>query len=302
MAAAGPAIAGDSVLWGTEYSDGTGAVKVDGRIVARFERMTGKGERRLFGGVPGALSASPSRIAYALVDTKSTGGGGDYGSGTAEATPFVSLAGAPFTNPLGCTGAYVSTAVEGDAVAIAVNGSAPCAGVYLDGRKVNEVEDVRQIRLAGPYVAWEEWNGAGVAITVADAATGAVLRRFTPPKKRSWGEFDIDEHGNVVTTLRGLVTFSLSDPRPRTIAKRPWGMVAIAGGRVAYVSVDADSGPDRLLLTDLKGKVLRRLDRYGERRWPAGEIALTDRWIAWSVKRATYEEPKGPGNVFFKRL
>ena len=66
--------------------------------------------------------------------------------------------------------------------------------------------------------------------------------------------------------------------------------------------MDANSGPDRLLLIDLKGKVVKRLDRYDQRRWPQGEIALTDRWIAWSVKRATYEEPVGPGNVFLKKL
>ena len=301
MAAAGPAIAGDSVLWGTEYSDGSGAVKRDGRIVARFERMTGKGERRQFGGVPGAVSGSPSGTAYVLDDSRDTGGGSDYGSSTSQVSPFVSLAGAPFTNPLGCTGAYASTAVEGDTVAIAVNGAAPCAGVYLNGRKVSEALDVRQVRLAGPYVAWEEWPGAGLAITIADAATGAVVRRFTPPGNGSFGEFDLDERGNIVTTLGGVVTFSVSDPRPRTLAKHTWGTVAISGGRVAYVSADSNSGPHRLLLIDLDGKVLKRLDRYGRRRWPQGEIALRTGG-SWSVKRATYDEPTGPGNVFMKRL
>ena len=87
------------------------------------------------------------------------------------------------------------------------------------------------------------------------------------------------------------------------LAKRLWGSsVSIAAGRVAYITADRRSGPDRLVLADLTGKVLRRLDRYGKRRWPEGEIALTDRWAAWSVKRATYDEPTGPGNVFMKRL
>ena len=142
--AAGPAIAGDSVLWGTEYSDGSGAVKLDGRIVARFQPMTGKGERRQFGGVPGAISASPSGIAYVLAESRETSGGGDFGSGTSQASPFLSLAGAPFANPLGCDGSYVSTAVEGDNVAIAVNGSAPCGGVYL-----NRAQGQRRAALAG---------------------------------------------------------------------------------------------------------------------------------------------------------
>ena len=78
--------------------------------------------------------------------------------------------------------------------------------------------------------------------------------------------------------------------------------MAIAAGRVAYISADADSGPDRLVLTDLTGNVLRRLEHYGRRRWPEGELALTDRWAAWSVKRATYDEPTGPGNVFLQAL
>ena len=74
------------------------------------------------------------------------------------------------------------------------------------------------------------------------------------------------------------------------------------GGRVAYITMDARSGPDRLVLADLTGKIVKRLDRYGKRRWPEGELALTDRWAAWSVKRATYGEPTGPGNVFLKKL
>jgi hypothetical protein len=53
----------------------------------------------------------------------------------------------------------------------------------------------------------EEWaGGAGLAITVADAATGAVLRRFQAPENRRWGEFDLDERGNIVTTLGRFVT------------------------------------------------------------------------------------------------
>ncbi len=59
MAFAGPTISGDSVVWGTEYTDGSGAVKVDGRVVARFERMTGDGEKRQFGGTPGAGARRP---------------------------------------------------------------------------------------------------------------------------------------------------------------------------------------------------------------------------------------------------
>lgn len=299
MAAAGPTITGDSVAWGTEYSDGSGAVKVDGRIVARFERMTGEGERRQFGGVPGALSASPTRMAYALNESRTidTGDGDSIGS-EAHVVPFLSVNGSPFVNPLGCTGAYVSTAVDGDTVVLGVIGEQPCGGVYLDGRKIDARGESRQVRIAGPYVAWLDSVGDD-RITVADRATGAVIKAFTG----AWQVFDIDERGTIVAAGRRLETFSLANPRPRVLARRLWSStVATAAGRVAYISADSNAGPHRLLLLDLEGKRLRTLDRYGKRRWPEGEIALTDRWAAWSVKRATYEQPTGPGNVFFKRL
>jgi hypothetical protein len=307
MAFAGPAIAGDSVVWGTEYSDGSGAVKVDGRVVTRFEDRAGKKRSRSFTGVPGAVSASPTRLVYTLVDTLDLGGGSDYGSSTSTFTPLVSVAGGPFTNPLGCTtGWNITTAVDGDTVVLGVMGRQPCAGVYVDGRKIDTRGESREVHIAGPYVAWlDAPGGGGDRITVADRASGAVLAIYpaTPPH-RFWDVFDIDEQGNIVAVQGDrLVAFSLAKPRPRVLAKRLWGSsVATAAGRVAYISADADSGPDRLLITDLNGKVLRRLDRYGERRWPEGEIALTGRWAAWSVKRAGYDASRGPGEVFLKRL
>ncbi len=305
MAFAGPTISGDSVVWGTEYSDGSGAVKVDGRIVARFERMTGKGERRQFGGTPGAVSASATRLAYTLDESRQLpGGDGDSGGSEASVQPLVSTGGA-FTNPLGCAGAYATTAADGDTVVIGMNGESPCGGVYLDGRKIAS-DDPCQVRIAGPYVAWRTapCGGSG-KLVIADRATGAAVASLTPAKgARAWGEFDLDERSNVVAAEGGrVVAFSLADPRRRVLAKAAWSStVATAGGRAAFITVDEDVGPKRLLLTDLNGKVLKRLDRYGKRRWPEGEIALTDRWVAWSVKRDVYDHPTGPGNVFLKKL
>jgi hypothetical protein len=307
MAFAGPAISGDSVVWGTVYSDGSGAVKVDGRVVTRFERAKGKKRSRGFTGVPGAVSASPTRIVYTLVDTRITDQGSDYVGLTATFTPLVSAAGGPFGNPLGCTTqGNISTAVDGDTVVLGVSGSQPCAGIYVDGRKIDTRGESRQVRIAGPYVAWlDAPSGGGDRITVADRASGAVLATYPATVgRRSWQVFDIDEQGNIVAVQGDrLVAFSLSAPQPRVLARRLWGSsVSTAAGRVAYITMDARSGPDRLVLADLQGKILKRLDRYGERRWPEGEIALTDRWAAWSVKRATYDEPTGPGNVFLKEL
>ncbi|WP_157592641.1 hypothetical protein [Solirubrobacter soli] len=305
MAFAGPAISGDSVVWGTEYTDGSGAVKVDGRVATRFERAKGKKRSRSFTGVPGAVSASPTRIVYTRVDSRVTDSGSDYVSESSTFTPLVSAAGGPFTNPLGCTtGANITTAVDGDTVVLGVMGEQPCAGVYVDGRKIDTRGESRQVRVAGPYVAWlDAPGGGGDLITVADRATGAVLATY-PSKRSSWEVFDIDEQGNIVAVGGdGLVAFSLAAPTPRVLAKRLWASsIATAAGRVLYVSEDANSGPDRLVLADLDGKILKRLDRYGSRRWPEGEVALTDRWAAWSVKRATYDDIRGPGNVFLKKL
>jgi hypothetical protein len=307
MAFAGPAISGDSVVWGTEYSDGSGAVKVDGRVVTRFEAPRGKKRSRSFTGVPGAVSASPTRLLYTLVDSRVVSQGSDHVGSSSTFTPLVSAAGGPFTNPLGCTTSdNITTAVDGDTVVLCVMGEQPCAGVYVDGRKIDTRGESRQVRIAGPYVAWlDAPRGGGDLITVADRVSGAVIATYPAPSgPRSWQVFDIDEQGNLVAVQGDrLVAFSLAAPQPRVLAKRLWGSsVAIAAERVAYISADANSGPDRLVLADLTGKVLKRLDRYGKRRWPEGELALTDRWAAWSVKRATYDEPTGPGTVFLKKL
>jgi hypothetical protein len=306
MAAAGPAISGDSVVWGTEYRDGSGAVKRDGHVVTRFQRATGKRRGRSFTGVPGAISASPSRIVYTRVDTLADRGGSDYGGFSSTFTPLVSVAGGPFTNPLGCTtGDNISTAVDGDSVVLGVLGAQPCAGVYVDGRKIDARGESRQVRIAGPYVAWlDAPGGGGDRITVADRITGAVLATYpaTSPH-RPWDVFDIDDQGNLVA-IEGdqLIAFSLTAPTPHVLAEHVGGgTVATAAGRVAYIT-DPAHGSDRLVLADLSGKILRRLDRYGTRRWPTGEIALTDQWIAWSVKRASYDATTGPGNVFLKRV
>ena len=129
MAAAGPAISGDSVVWGAEYRDGSGAVKVDGRVVTRFADAKGKRRSRSFTGVPGAVSASPTRLVYTLVDSRVIHASGDSVGIESRFTPLVSIAGAPFANPLGCTtGDNITTAVDGDTVVLGVMGRAAVRG------------------------------------------------------------------------------------------------------------------------------------------------------------------------------
>jgi hypothetical protein len=288
---AGPAIAGDSVLWGHENRNGSGYVMRDGKPIGGFPAPKGSRQRRVFGGVPGAIGASPTRVAYVL-DDQTVSGHDDVVGIAVSVGVRVAVDGGPFTDPLRCTGAYMSTAVEGDTVALGVVSQSACAGIYVNGRKFAEAEST-QVRLAGPYVAWvgyPNWQ----TITVAEVSTGTVLASF--PGR--WDAFDLDEQGNIVAIgRRGLVAWSLSDPRQRVLDRRPWDtVVATAAGRVAYI---ANRGRDRaaLILADLDGRPLRRLERYGPRRWPVGEIALTDRRVAWSVRSGRNEDITAPGTV-----
>jgi hypothetical protein len=253
--------------------------------------------------VPGALTASPTRVAYALDHEHVTDRGSDYVSTEAHVSSHLSIAGGPFSDPIGCDGAYVSTAVDGDTVGFAVNDRSPCGGIWIAGspkRQINADGDARQLQIAGQYVAWLERPARDEHLTVADLATGAVVLDLVVP-----GEvFDIDERGNIVV-VQGtkLLAFTVSDPHPRVIARNVWSIsVATAAGRVAYVSYRGEQ-PDRLLLADLDGKVLRRLDRYTNARRPAGEIALTDRRVAWTVLRVRNPDLiTGPGNVLTETL
>jgi hypothetical protein len=289
-------------VWGQEYADGRAVLysRAPGqprRALLRLAAVKGRGHKRDFGGVPGAVSASPSQVAFALQDSVSRREDDDVVGIEAYVKPQLSTAGGPFTNPLGCRGAYVSTAVEGDTVAIGVYGGKACEGIWIAGSPARHISSdayMRQVRLAGTWVAWV--NPVEHTIKVADVASGVLVASFPG----DWDVFDLDERGNIVASLGNrIVAFTVTDPRQRVLARHIWSStVATAGGRVAYIAQDASSGPGRLLLIDLQGHVLRRLDRYGPARRPTGEVALTDRRAAWSVLHTRDENTLvGPGSV-----
>jgi len=154
----------------------------------------------------------------------------------------------------------------------------------MDGRRLATTADLRQVRLAGPYVGWLEWPGgdARVArITVADRATGTVAATFTAPELGgSIFRFALDAAGDVVALVTGrVVVTAVAGRTPRTIA-RGATQVAAAGGRVLYIA------HRRLVLAGLDGRVQRTLERYGPRRQAIGELALTADRAAWSVMLA----------------
>ena len=309
LAFAGPSIAGDTVVWGQERPDGSARVLSHDagartRVVQRIPAANGRNRKRDFGGVPGALSASPTRVAYALQYGITTQIESDFVGIESSVKAQVSVNGGAFTDPLDCKASYVTTAVEGDTVAIGANTRQPCSGVWIAGtpaRRVALAPRVHQVRLAGPYVAWLERIEDGLEqITVAEHATGATVATYTAPSPpKAFNVFDLDDQGNVVTMRENdVIAFTPGNPTPRVLARDVWSLtVATAAGRIAYISTRRFS-PDRLLLVDLQGRVLRRLDRYTSARQPVGELALTGDRVAWSVLRGrgdfhTLRRPRG---------
>jgi hypothetical protein len=312
IADAGPALAGDTVVWGYEFPDGRAALlsRSPGAKTVTLRRYTavhGTGHLRDFGGVPGAVSASSTRVAYALQNSVTRQTGSDTVSTRASVSPRLSVGGGPFINPLHCKGSYVSTAVEGDTVALGIQGEDACNGIWVVGhpsRRINATDAPRQVRAAGHWVAWlSAPGGSGDSITVADITTGAIVANFPNPH-HTWQVFDLDAQGNIVAfDANKLVAFTITDPTQRVLARGAWSTtVATAGGRVAYVTAH-NFHPDRLVVSDLSGHVVKRVDRYTSARRPTGEIALTETRIAWSVLRARNPDViRGPGSVLTERL
>jgi hypothetical protein len=309
IAGAGPALAGDTVVWGFEYPDGRAALfsRAPGAptvALRRYSAVHGKGHRRDFGGVPGAVSASPTRVAFALQNSVTRQTGSDTVGTLASVSPRLSLAGGPFFNPLHCKAAYVSTAVDADTVALGIEGEGECNGVWVVGhpsRRVNATDAPREVHLAGRYVAWlNAPGGGGDDITVADVTTGATVATFHNPR-HTWQVFDLDAQGNIVAYDENrLVAFTVSDAHQRVLAKDAWSTtVATAGGRVAYITANHRE----LVIADLSGTVVKRVYRYPKRAQPIGEVALSETRVAWSV--LLDPDPafiRGPGKVLSQAL
>ena len=116
---AGPAIAGDTVIWSQGYSNGTGVLKQDGRVIGNWVAPTaseGFFDRRI-----SSVSGSATRIAYALENTGEEDAESNTTTTFSVASPWSSSGGGAFTNPLGCLADSITTAVEGDTVVLGVN-------------------------------------------------------------------------------------------------------------------------------------------------------------------------------------
>ena len=335
LAFAGPALAGDAVVWGEEYRDGSLAVirrRPGSRpaVVHRIAAPTGKNRERHFLGLPGALSASAAWTAYGLDDAIVTSDG-DSVSAEANARGFAARRGEGFhdVQPTCGGAAYIATASDGDATAFGQT-SADCDGragarVWLLERdaaprliyqSAEAHTGLRQVQLAGGWIAWSEGgSGAGdTQISVADRTSGTIVARLRPRDfagGRSFMAFDIDADGTVVA-LSGpqprcyyvcVSWLNLRDRRAHTIARRALdGSVAIAGGRIAYVS-QRRLFARRLIVARRDGRVVRRLGRFGRSPRPIGDLALTSRRVAWAVLHRDGDVvPGAPGSIHNVRL
>jgi hypothetical protein len=276
---AGPAIAGDSVLW----AEGS-LIKKDGQVVATApdptpaEGLTGRSIQ--------GLAASPTRLVYIRADRAVEDDAAGTSLGRDRFSPWLSSdGGGTFTNSTGCASQWWSgAAVEGDTVVVAQQ--EPCQGIFVNGQRFGTPWSVTQVRIAGRYVAWIDLGqGSSTSvIEVDDVKSGHPIATF-PGHGNYWQAFDIDAQGNIVAVRRDgkLVAFSVKKRKLRVLSRRAGAYVETAGGRIAYISTDGRTHLRSLNLIDLKGKVLRRLDRFSSKRQPVGTIALTENRIAWSA-------------------
>lgn len=333
LATAGPALAGDDVVWGERTR--SGALQVvrrspdgDERVLKRYPRPRRARDAVAFSAVSGGLSASERWVAYGFDDGRCESNGGDAVSCELKAAAFGSRDGGPFRPlvPECKSAAYVSTSSDGDGVAVGL-AAANCGGRYatrvflIEGdappRMLYEgAEDLRmrQVELAGPWVAWSTGgSGAGdTRITVAERATGRSVATFRTRDFSGgpgFSAFALDADGNVAA-LSGpqprcyyacLAIRNVAGGPARELTRRVSDLsLAMAGGRVAWLS-RTGRRRGRVVVAALDGSRRRRFDRFSSRRGPRSEIALSPSRLAW----ATVEKPYGresPGAVRSVRL
>ena len=141
---------------------------------------------------------------------------------------------------------YISTAVEGDTVAFAVNGRPPCGGVYINGRKISDrCDDASGHARRSVRGLARAARRRRRSITVADVATGAIVATF--PAGARLGRV---RHRRARQHRRRAEQRArrVHPHRPDASAcwrKAPWSSsVATAGGRVAYISPTTSDRPE----------------------------------------------------------
>jgi hypothetical protein len=335
----GPAFAGERVAWGEESR--SGAVRIvtgpPRRLVHRLAPLAARRTARTISGYAGVFDASPTSLA-AMLDTSTVT---DVEFDSVSIASTLTAIGGPLDRPAsvlsGCLPARGdigcgqdcrrpgAVAVDGDRIAVAEE-FGPCGepdafqvriAIHQAGSVVAIPvgTEVRQVRLAGNYVAWVGW-GNPHEVVVFDLVAGAPVVRLT---QRDLGARHIDD---LALQPDGTVAFIYGGLRDRrgnrlgwTAPGRPGVRVldrhagsdelALDGGRVLYERVVSERRfTGELILRALAGGE-RRLAHFPERRRRVGDLDLEGpgaTWAAQPMGRGYEARPRGPARIVVRSL
>ena len=343
--AVGPAFAGDAVMWGEEAGNGAARIVVasPGReplLVHRVRPATARKTERGFSGTPAVFAASAERFA-AIVHTSTVTF--EESDSVSETSTNAALSGR-FKGPVevvsgslprrgdqGCDGRPVfehpeAVDVDGDRVAIGLfsdectadNGPWDDVVVVVDGGArtaivVGSQGFLRDIGLAGRFVAWVNDRSDLGEVVVRDLETGADVVRLTTHDLGTRGidELALQEDGTVVfaysnRNFQRIAWAAPGTPGVRVLDRGTFDGLALAGGRVLYErTVSERRFTGELLLRSLAGGPPRRLAFFPERRRRVGHLDLDATRATWATQpmRRGYEErPRGPARIVVRDL
>jgi hypothetical protein len=339
--AAGPALAGDSVMWGEEARNGAvrvmmGAPGREPLLVHRVRPATARKTERGFGGT---LSASAQRFA-AIVSTSTVTFEESDSITTASTNAAVSgrfgqpveiVSGSiPRRGDQGCERGTVyerpeAVAVNGDRVAVGVisdecgpderpwdDGVVIVAGTTRTTIRTGQQGFIRDVALAGRYVAWVR-NAEEDEVVVHDLVTGAAVLRVTQDDvaARGFDELALQDDGTVaflVSNRRSqrVMWASPATPGVQRLARgSEFRDLALAGGRALYERVVSRRRfTGELLVRPLSGEP-RRLAFFPERRRRVGDLDLTATHATWAVQpteRGYEPRATGPARIVVRAL
>jgi hypothetical protein len=295
---AGPALAGDRVVWG-EQRGKTNVVVGAGSGALLWQSRSAW--------LAGPLAGSRSTVAFA---TNSNGCSGANTACPVETTFFARRPGhgwIPITSPVRCvsTAAGRTLAVSGPLVAtVTPNCDSPSKGTLLvrrDGRVVFRRAGVEccDVALAGRTLAWR----SGGAVDVFDLATRRLRFRAAPPAGAPIAAFDVQADGKLAMLVGrqpdGHATAawrSAADPtlHPlRLAAVLPGNQprLRLIGDRLVLETAPHTTPTDNvprsaLVISDLAGRT-RVLARFSGRLEQIGSFDATTRTVTWASRRIT---------------
>lgn len=299
--AAGPVLAGDSVVWVEGGAEGPLEVKSAGpdgiaATLVSFPALGPDRAQRIE-----SLAASPSHAAFIRTTTRRDPADGHY---YGEAIELWAGAGTNFTRvDDGCGGWPGSVDLDGSVLAYAINN---CSGRGIVLRDLASdspprVLDVHtggraEIDLEGRYLAW--WAARADStfprlheVIVHDLTAGQDAYRVDVSAlvgEAPYGyeyHFDLQPDGKLALAWQrsGLFEpahatwFSPAEPSSHPLpAELASPQVTIAGDQIATCRRDAGD----FAVLDLAGGLVNRFDAY-ERGWACGKVAFDGRRLAW---------------------